>query len=64
MTDDSDEHQLPRDSVEPNIETKATMECSDCGTTFPRSEAKMWAKTRLLCPECDSEKIQDRTNPP
>jgi Zn finger protein HypA/HybF involved in hydrogenase expression len=61
MTGDSDGHQLPREGVEPDIETKATMECTDCGAIFPRSDARMWAKTRLLCPDCDSEAIRHRT---
>jgi Zn finger protein HypA/HybF involved in hydrogenase expression len=62
MTGRSDDHQLPRDSVEPNVETKAMMECGDCEAIFLRSEARMWAKTRLICPECDSDAIRSRTD--
>jgi Zn finger protein HypA/HybF involved in hydrogenase expression len=61
MTGGPNDYQLPRESVEPDIETKAKMECGDCDATFPRSEARMWAKTRLLCPACDSEAIRHRT---
>jgi DNA-directed RNA polymerase subunit RPC12/RpoP len=59
MGGDSEDHRLPRVRVDTGSESKARMRCSDCGATFPRSEARLPAKGTLVCPECDSRAIRD-----
>lgn len=59
MGNDSDDCRLPRARVDIDPEAKARMVCTDCQTTFPRSEARLPAKGTLVCPECDSRAIKD-----
>lgn len=59
MGSDSEDCRLPRVRIDTDPEAKARMRCSDCGATFPRSEARLPAKGTLVCPECDSRAISD-----
>ncbi|MFC6835838.1 hypothetical protein [Halomarina ordinaria] len=57
MTRD-DDLRLPRDSVDPAVETKARLTCLACEATFPRREVVSEEKGRLRCPECDSADLE------
>jgi DNA-directed RNA polymerase subunit RPC12/RpoP len=62
MARDSTGCGLPRVRVDVNPETRATMECGECGSTFPRSEARIPAKGTLVCPDCSSRDVRDVTD--
>jgi DNA-directed RNA polymerase subunit RPC12/RpoP len=59
MARDSTDCGLPRARVNVDPEARATMECGECGSSFPRGEARIPAKGTLVCPDCSSRGVRD-----
>lgn len=62
MTEESDNHGLPREGLTPDS-TGVEMQCPSCDATFPRKGALTPKKGHLACPECGETGVVELESP-